>query len=164
MARRDARAINPSRTQLKLLMTPIEPGIAYAFTIETGASHSAEAFGNANVNVVGTAALIGLIERAAERCARACYDSGEASVGTGVHVRHISPAPVGARLEVRARLVHVNRRKLGFDVEVAWGDNVLMIGTHDRAVVDLDDFLGRTGVAPLGIALAAAGASLRPVD
>ena len=29
-------------------MTPIEPGISYAFTIETGVSHSAEAFGNAN--------------------------------------------------------------------------------------------------------------------
>ena len=37
----------------------------------------------------------------------------------------------------QARLVQVNRRKLGFEVEVVWRDTVVMIGTHDRAVIDL---------------------------
>jgi fluoroacetyl-CoA thioesterase len=133
-------------------MKPIEPGLVYSFSITTDASHSAEAFGNAEVTVLGTAALIGLIERAAERCVSECYDRGEASVGTGVHVRHVAPAPVGAVVEVRAKLVDVNRRKLSFDVEVAWQDNVLMIGTHDRAVIDLNSFLERTGLATLGLA------------
>ena len=136
-------------------MKPIEPGLAYSFTITTDAAHSAEAFGNAEVTVLGTAALIGLVERAAERCASACYDRGEASVGTGVHIRHVAPAPAGALVEVRARLVQVNRRKLGFDVEVAWQDDVLMIGTHDRAVVDLDNFLERAGIRALGLPVAA---------
>jgi fluoroacetyl-CoA thioesterase len=141
-------------------MKPIEPGPTFSFTIKTDRSHSAEAFGNAEVTVLGTAAMIGLVERAAERCASACYDRGEASVGTGVHIRHVGPAPAGATVEVRARLVHVNRRKLSFDVEVAWQDNVLMIGTHDRAVVDLDTFLKRTGLKALELPLAAAQAGL----
>jgi fluoroacetyl-CoA thioesterase len=144
-------------------MKPIEPGLTYTFTIKTDASHSAEAFGNSEVTVLGTAALIGLVERAAERCASSCYDRGEASVGTGVHVRHVAPAPAGALVEVRARLADVNRRKLSFDVEVAWRDNVLMIGTHDRAVVDLESFLVRSGVATLGVPLSVAEASLRSV-
>ena len=37
----------------------------------------------------------------------------------------------------------------GFEVEVAWQDIVLMIGTHDRAVIDLCSFLERTGLAAL---------------
>jgi fluoroacetyl-CoA thioesterase len=141
-------------------MKPIEPGLAFSFTIKTEAAHSAEAFGNAEVAALGTAALIGLIERAAERCASACYEGGEASVGIGVHVRHLAPAPVGALVETRARLVQVNRRKLGFDVEVAWHDTVLMIGTHDRAIVDLESFLGRAGLETLGLPLSVAQASL----
>jgi predicted thioesterase len=136
-------------------MKPIEPGLTYSFTIKTDASHSAEAFGNANVTVLGTAALIGFIESAAESCVAGCYERSEASVGTGVHIRHVAPAPVGALVEVRARLVQVNRRKLGFDVEVAWNDAILMIGTHDRAVVDLDGFLERTGLAAVGLPIAA---------
>ncbi|MFI5012851.1 MAG: thioesterase family protein [Hyphomicrobiales bacterium] len=130
-------------------MKPVEPGLVYSFSMKTDASHSAEAFGNAEVTALGTAALIGFIETAAERCVRPHYDRGEASVGTGVHIRHVAPAPVGAVVEARARLVDVNRRKLGFEVEVAWGDTVLMIGTHDRAVIDLRSFLERIGFAAL---------------
>jgi predicted thioesterase len=144
-------------------MKPIEPGLTFAFTIKTDAAHSAEAYGNAEVTVLGTAALIGLIERAAERCASSCYERGEASVGTGVHVRHVAPAPAGALVEVRARLTDVNRRKLRFDVEVAWRDNVLMIGTHDRAIVDLANFLERTDIATLGLPPSVAQTNLRPV-
>jgi fluoroacetyl-CoA thioesterase len=130
-------------------MKPVEPGLAYAFSITTDASHSASAFGNDGVTVLSTAALIGFMETAAERCAISCYDRGEASVGIGVHIRHVAPAPAGATLEARARLVDVNRRKLGFEVEVAWNDTVLIIGTHDRAVVDLCSFLERANAAML---------------
>jgi fluoroacetyl-CoA thioesterase len=130
-------------------MKPVEPGVAYSYSIATDASHSAEAFGNAEVTVLGTAALIGFVETAAERCVRPYYDRGEASVGIGVHIRHIAPAPAGATVEARARLIDVSRRKLGFEVEVAWNDVVLMIGTHDRAVIDLCSFLDRMGQTAL---------------
>jgi fluoroacetyl-CoA thioesterase len=130
-------------------MKSVEPGLVHSVLIATNASHSAEAFGNAAVTVLGTAALIGFVETAAERCIGPYYDSGEASVGIGVNIRHIAPAPAGATVEARARLVHVNRRKLGFEVEVIWQDNVLMIGTHDRAVIDLRGFLGISDLAAL---------------
>lgn len=130
-------------------MKPVEPGLVYSFSITTDASHSAEAFGNADVTVLGTAALVGFIETAAERCIAPYYDSSEASVGIGVNIRHIGPAPAGAVVEAQARLVQVNRRKLGFEVEVVWRDFVLMIGTHDRAVIDLRAFLEHAGLAAL---------------
>ncbi|SDR52415.1 Thioesterase superfamily [Rhizobiales bacterium GAS191] len=130
-------------------MKSVEPGLVYSYSIATDASHSAEAFGNADVTVLGTAALIGFVETAAERCVRPYYDRGEASVGIGLHIRHIAPAPAGATVEARARLIDVNRRKLGFEVEISWNDAVLMIGTHDRAVIDLRSFLDRMGQAAL---------------
>ena len=130
-------------------MKPVEPGLVYSYSIVTDASHSAEAFGNADVTALGTAALIGFVETAAERCLRPYYDRGEASLGIGVHIRHVAPAPAGATVEACARLIDVNRRKLGFEVEVSWKDVVLMIGTHDRAVIDLRSFLDRMGQAAL---------------
>jgi predicted thioesterase len=130
-------------------MKPVEPGLVYSFTIATELCHSAEAFGNSGVLVLGTPALIGFIETAAERCVHAYYDRDEASVGIGLHVRHVAPAYAGALVEARARLIDVSRRKLGFEVEVAWRDTILLIGTHDRAVVDLREFLNRAGFAAL---------------
>jgi fluoroacetyl-CoA thioesterase len=130
-------------------MKPVEPGLVHTITIATELCHSAEAFGNAGVLVLGTPALIGFIETAAEHCVHAYYGPDEASVGIGLHVRHVAPAPAGAVIEARARLIDVSRRKLGFEVEVAWRDAILLIGTHDRAVVDLRDFLYRAGFAAL---------------
>jgi fluoroacetyl-CoA thioesterase len=132
-----------------LHMQPVEPGLVHSFTIATELCHSAEAFGNSGVLVLGTPALIGFIETAAERCVHAYYDPNEASLGIGLHVRHVAPAPAGAVVEARARLIDVSRRKLGFEVEVAWRDTILLIGTHDRAVVDLRDFLNRAGFVAL---------------
>ena len=124
-------------------MKPIAPGTSHAFTIQTGERDTAEAFGNAGVPVVGTPALVGFIETAADRCLRPYYDGKEGSVGTTIEVAHLAPAPKNATIEARAEVVSVVGRKVRFAVEARLADTVLMKGFHERMVVDLERFLAK---------------------
>lgn len=124
-------------------MKSIAPGTRYAFTVETGPRDTAEAFGNAGVPVVGTPALIGFLETAADRCLKPYYEAKDGSVGTSVEIAHLAPAPANATIEFRAEVLSVDGRKVRFAVEARLGETVLMKGFHDRMVVDLERFLAK---------------------
>ncbi len=129
-------------------MKPIAPGTRHSFTVQTGKRDTAEAFGNAGVPVVGTPALVGFLETAAERCLKPFYEGKEGSVGTTIDVAHLAPALENATLEAHAEVVRVEGRKVRFAVEARLGETVLMKGFHERAVVDLQHFLAKLGVPP----------------
>ena len=131
-------------------MTADPPVPDFASMFLTTERDSAAAFGNAGVTVVGTPALIGVLETAAARCAAPLLEAGEATVGTMVNIRHLAAAPTGARIEARARLSGREGRRLTFEVDLRWGEVLLMSGTHERAVVDLARFLARLPAAPGG--------------
>jgi fluoroacetyl-CoA thioesterase len=127
---------------------PIASGARYSFTVQTGKRDTAEAFGNAGVPVVGTPALVGFLETAADRCLRPAYEGKEGSVGTTIDVAHLAPAPENASIEARATVLSVDGRKVRFAVEVLRDETVLMKGFHERAVVDMERFLAKLGVQP----------------
>jgi predicted thioesterase len=104
--------------------------------------------GNRGVEVVATPALILFIEEAANQALRACYEAGEASVGTVVNVQHLAAAQIGARVTATARVIAAKRRRVTFAVEVRQGDKLLMSGTHERFVVVLERFLAQQGLMP----------------
>ncbi len=124
-------------------MKPVDRGTAHSYTIATGHEHTAEAFGNVGVPVVGTPALIGFLETAADRCLRPFYEGREGSVGTVVEVAHLAPAPVNATIEARAEVIASEGRRIRFSVAAFDGTTPLMKGIHERVVVDLDRFLGK---------------------
>ena len=131
-------------------MSSEEQIAAFSAKVRTTAKHSAAAFGNTGVTVVGTPALVGFIETAAAECAAPLLGPGEATVGTMFSVRHLAPAPSGAEVQVQARLHSRKGQQLGFAVEALWGETLLMTGTHERAIVNLGKFLGRIGGASGG--------------
>jgi predicted thioesterase len=122
---------------------PVAVDTQYRYAIPTGRQHTAEAFGNEGVPVVGTPALIGFLETAADRCLRPYYEDREGSLGTLVDIVHLAPAPRDALVEARARLIAIDGRRYRFAVEAFWNDTPLMKGTHERVVVDLDRFLAK---------------------
>ncbi len=129
-------------------MKPLERGTRYSFTTATGHEHTAEAFGNAGVPVVGTPALIGFLETAADRCLKPFYEGKEGSVGTLVEVAHLAPAAENATIEARAEVIAVDGRRVRFAVAAFNGETPLMKGTHERVVVDLGRFLAKLREAP----------------
>jgi fluoroacetyl-CoA thioesterase len=124
-------------------MKPIELGQRLSFRIETQYRDTAEAFGNANVRVVGTPALVGFLETAADRCLMPCYEAKEGSVGTSIELAHLAAAPEGSVVDASAEVIGVDGRRVRFAVEARRGEVLLMKGHHERAVVDLERFLAK---------------------
>ena len=104
---------------------------------------TADAWGSGLVPVLGTPALVALIEEAAVTALEGHLPSGQTSVGVRIDVRHLAATPVGMRVRARADLVAVEGRHLIFQAE-AW-DEAEKVGeaTHERVVVDGDRFMER---------------------
>jgi predicted thioesterase len=122
-------------------------GKQLSVTVEATEDDTAAAVGNADVEVVATTSLILFIEAAASELIEDCCEAGEISVGSAVNVRHLAAAPVGARIKVTAKVTAVQGRRIDFAVEAHHGRRTLMIGTHQRVVVNLDRFLKQQGLA-----------------
>jgi predicted thioesterase len=116
-------------------------------TVEATEDDTAAAVGNADVDVVATTALILYIEAVAADLIGDCCEPGEISVGSAVNVRHLAAAPVGARIKVTAKVTAVQGRRIDFAVEANHGRKTLILGTHQRVVVNLERFLRQQGLA-----------------
>jgi predicted thioesterase len=99
--------------------------------------------GSGTVEVLGTPALVALIEQAAVAALERYLPSGSTSVGVRIDVRHLAATPVGMRVHAQAELTEVEGRKLTFIIE-AW-DEVERVGeaTHERVVINTAKFVER---------------------
>ena len=102
-------------------MKPLAVGASATRAFETRPEHSAEATGNAGVDVVSSTALIAFAEIACGAVFAASLDPGEASVGVRFDFTHLAPARIGARITVEARLIAVDGRKLDFEGQLRGG-------------------------------------------
>jgi excisionase family DNA binding protein len=65
------------------------------------------------------------------------------SVGVNLNVSHLAATPVGMRVSARAELMAVDGRRLTFKVEANDEREKIGEGTHIRAIINLDSFMGR---------------------
>lgn len=115
-------------------------------TFATRPEHSAEAVGNSGVVVLSSASLIWFIETACADAIRDCYDEGEVCIGVGFNLTHLAPSAIGQPVDAIARVESVDGIKIGFEVTARVRDRIVMAGTHQRAVVDLQRFLNGAGL------------------
>ncbi len=117
------------------------PGLTGETEIIVTEAHTAISLGSGNVPVLGTPALVGLMEGAAVQSLAGRLPGEKSSVGGRIDVHHLAPTPVGMRVRARAELSKVQGRRLEFHVE-AW-DEVERIGhaTHERFIVDVERFV-----------------------
>jgi fluoroacetyl-CoA thioesterase len=122
-------------------MNKLTPGLTHEIETVVTKADTAERLGSGLVPVLGTPALVGLMENAAVRALEGHLPPGQTSVGGRIDVRHLAATPVGMRVRARAELVEVESRRLVFRIE-AW-DEVEQIGkaTHERFVVDVERFV-----------------------
>ena len=90
--------------------------------------------------VLSTPAMIGLMEVAALEAVKPFLEEGEQTVGTMVHVWHRAASKIGETVEVEARLIERDRRKLLFEVKASCAGKLLGDGTHERFVIDARRF------------------------
>jgi fluoroacetyl-CoA thioesterase len=108
-----------------------------------GEAQTAAAFGAGGVHVLGTPAMIGLMENAAWRLVQPELPPGETTVGTVVNVRHLAATPVGGHVIATAELVEMDDRRLVFHISARDDTQLIGDGTHERFRIVLERFLAR---------------------
>jgi len=119
----------------------LEVGLETSIEEHVTADQTAEALGSGDVPVLGTPALLALVERAAVLVLSGRLGHGEISVGTSVELRHLAPTPIGGTVTAALRLASVDGRTLDFEFRVTDRAGPVATGRHRRAVVDRDAFL-----------------------
>ena len=93
--------------------------------------------------VLATPWLVAHLEYAARHAIAPFLEENERSVGTFIEVEHLSPTPEGFTVICRARVIHVDRSVVTFQVEAHDGIETIAKGLHKRRVIDADRFAGR---------------------
>lgn len=104
---------------------------------------TAERLGSGDVAVLGTPAVLALVEGAAVAAVTDALERGTTTVGARVELDHVAPTPVGLALTATAELVDVDGRKLRFSFEVADPAGPVARGTHTRVIVERRSFLAQ---------------------
>lgn len=90
--------------------------------------------------VLSTPNLIGLLERTARKAIEPFLELDERSVGIEIELRHLAPTPLGREVTCTARVVHLDGRKIDFQIEARDSGGIIARGVHKRAVVHVQSF------------------------
>jgi predicted thioesterase len=128
----------------------MHPGDTASRSFTVTEADTAQALGSGDLPVLGTPRLLAWCESVTCAVLAASLDTARTSVGTRVQLEHVAASPVGAVLEVRASVVHVDGRLVRFEVVASQAPpedsgRVVAHGEVTRVVVDRDRFLSRVG-------------------
>jgi len=120
-------------------------GSSAEIVYEVNEPDTAIALGSGDVPVLATPRLLAWAEAATVRAVAPWVSGPRTSVGTRIELEHTQATPVGHKVAVRAALVHVDGRRLQFEVtaEHPADRRVVGHGRVTRIIVDRDAFLGR---------------------
>ena len=102
---------------------------------------TAERLGSGDVPVLGTPAILALVEAAAVAAVSSELEPPSTSVGVSVQLEHLAPTSVGASVAATAGLIEVEGRRLRFSFEVTDPAGPIARGGHVRVIVERERFL-----------------------
>jgi fluoroacetyl-CoA thioesterase len=126
------------------ILNELTTGLSAEISVIVTESDTAAKWGSGLVPVLGTPALVGLMEAAAVKALDGHLPEGQTTVGGHIDVHHLAATPVGMKVRALAELAAMDDRKLTFQIE-AW-DEVEKIGEamHERFVIDKEKFIAKT--------------------
>jgi predicted thioesterase len=93
--------------------------------------------------VLSTPHLIGLLERTAREALSPLLEANERTVGMEIEVRHLAPTPLGAKVTCRTRVIGVEGNIVTFHLEAQDEHELIVRGSHKRAVIRVEAFSRR---------------------
>lgn len=122
----------------------MEVGQIFNLPVVVAEKDSAMALGSGGLDVFGTPALVAYMENAALKMVQNDLPDGSDTVGIAIDVKHMKASPIGAKINVSAKITAVEGRKISFDI-VATDEAGDVIGSavHDRFVVDKARFMSK---------------------
>lgn len=120
----------------------LEPGRQATVEETVTEDMTADRLGSGDVPVLGTPAVLALVEAAAVAAVADELEPGATTVGASVALDHLAPTPAGGTVTATAALAQVEGRRLTFRFEVTDAAGPVARGEHVRVIVDRDRFLG----------------------
>ncbi len=119
--------------------------IEIATSPEMGITH----LGPGAPRMYSTPSMISLMEQTAIRVLTPHLDAGEQSVGTKVSVSHFKATPIGQTVRAKATLIEIvdigrPTKRYRFNVEAFNETDKIGEGSHERAVINVTQFVGRS--------------------
>jgi fluoroacetyl-CoA thioesterase len=115
---------------------PLAVGLKYSRSVKVTDDMTPSHLRNDPIRVLSTPDMIRLIEQTAIEATQPHLKPGQATVGTRVDIAHLAATPVGMTLTITVELTEVDRRRLGFRVEVRDELDEAGKGTHERFIID----------------------------
>lgn len=106
--------------------------------------NSARTMGSGTLDVFATPAMIALMEKTAWQSIAHALEKGQGSVGTKLDVSHDAPTPLGMTVTCESELIEIDGRRLVFSVIAKDKQGVIGKGTHERFVVNEQNFQEKT--------------------
>jgi fluoroacetyl-CoA thioesterase len=137
----------------------LKGGVRVKETLKVGASMEVEIVTTPEMGIThlgpeaprmySTPAMIGLMERTSIQVLAPHLDEGEQSVGTKISVSHFKATAIGKKVRAKATLteiVDVGRpaKRYRFSVEAFNEKEKIGEGSHERAVINVKQFAGRS--------------------
>ena len=119
----------------------LAPGIEGRKEIVVTADKTAIAFGSGTVEVFATPAMIALMEQTAMESVAQFLPEGFATVGTEVSVKHFKATLPEKVVTCLSKLIHLEDKKLVFEVAASDQYGLIDKGIHKRYIVDKQEFI-----------------------
>lgn len=127
----------------------LKEGLTHTSKLLVAQHHTASALGSGDLEVVGTPAMMALMENAAMLAVAKELPEGFTTVGGQIEVSHLKPTLPGKEIEATATLKKIDGKKLYFDIDAKEGDVLIGKGTHLRFIVDKAKFLSPLSPKPM---------------
>lgn len=115
---------------------PLAVGLTYSRSVTVTDDMTPVHLRGDPIRVLSTPDMIRLVEGTAIEATQPYLAPGQATVGTRIDIAHLAATPVGMTVTITVELTEIDRRRLGFRVEVRDELDEVGKGTHDRFVID----------------------------
>lgn len=118
----------------------LEVGIKGKQEVQVVDANTAIAMGSGTLKVFATPSMIALMEKTAWESVAPHLEEGSGTVGTQLHVSHLSATPLGMTVRCESELIEIDGRKLVFKVAAYDQAGLIGEGTHERFIVKNEKF------------------------
>ncbi len=119
----------------------LQKGIKGHKEIIVSETDTASKFGSGLINVYATPAMVGLMETTAQESVQKHLPSGYITLGIELNIKHLKATPVGMKVRCESELIHIDGKKLIFNVDTYDDKGKIGEGTHSRFIVETKKFL-----------------------
>ncbi len=118
-------------------------GLQHKEELITSSIQSAKNLKSGGLEVLGTPALIALMEQSAWKSVLPFMQEGFDTVGTYIEINHLSPTPIGSKIHAICTLSAINKRELTFHIKAYDNKGEIANATHKRVIINILSFQQR---------------------